>query len=166
MRSRRIAIVAAFAVVASMVLGVTQAPAGGARRTVYVSAIEYKGGANVSSEAYPPAEEPGTRELEPLGAGYLLKEPDATGRWEVESYRWEPGLIVADEGERLALEIVGINGARHDSMVVSPTGRQIPFVVTRGRLTIVRFQVDEPGIWRFVCSTHPPGMTGEIFVVG
>ena len=166
MRSRRTVIVVAFAAIASVVLGVTQAPAGGARRTIYVSAIEYKGGANVSSEVYPPAEEPGTRELAPLGAGYILKEPDATGRWEVESYRWEPGLIVANEGERLALEIAGINGARHDAMVVSPTGRQIPFVVTRGRLTLVRFQVDEPGIWRFVCSTHPPGMTGEIFVVG
>jgi len=165
MRSRRTLIVVVLAAVASVVLGVGQAPAAGVRRTIYVSAIEYKGGANVSSEAYPPAEEPGTRELQPLGGGYILKEPDTTGRWEVESYRWEPGLVVADEGDRLTLEIAGINGARHEAMVVSPSGRQIPFVVTRGRLTLVRFQADEAGIWRFVCSTHPPGMTGEIVVL-
>lgn len=166
MRSRRALGVLALAAAAIVVLGVAQAPAGQARRTIYLSAIEYKGGASVSSEAYPPAEEPGTRALEPLGGGYILKEPDATGRWEVESYRWEPGLIVANEGERITLEIVGVNGARHDAVLISPSGEQTPFVVTRGRLTRVRFQADEVGIWRFVCSTHPPGMTGEIVVLG
>lgn len=165
MRSRKALAVVALAAIAVVVLGVAQAPAGESRRTIYLSAIEYKGGANVSSEAYPPAEEPGTRPLKPLAGGYILKEPDATGRWEVESYRWEPGLIVAHEGERLTLEIVGVNGARHDAMVVSPSGEQIPFVVTRGRLTRVRFLADEVGIWRFVCSTHPPGMSGEIVVL-
>jgi len=165
MSIRRTLLIGVVALLALAVAGVTQAPAGEARRTIYMSAVEYKGGANVTAEPYPPAAEPGTRELGPLGDGYLLKDPDATGRWEVESYRWEPGLVVAREGERLTLEIVGINGARHDAMVVSPTGSQIPFVVTRGRLTLVRLRVDEPGIWRFVCSTHTPGMTGEIVVL-
>ena len=105
--------------------GTASAPAA-AKRTVYMSAVEYKGGANVTSEVFPPAAEPGTRELGPLGDGYILKEPDATGRWEVESYRWDPGLVVAHEGERLTLEIVGINGARHDAMVVSPSGARPP----------------------------------------
>ena len=165
MRIRGMLVIAAISAFALTVVGVSQAPAGGARRTIYMSAVEYKGGANVTSEVFPPAAEPGTRELGPLGEGYILKEPDATGRWEVESYRWEPGLVVAHEGERLTLEIVGINGARHDAMVVSPSGRQTPFVVTRGRLTLVRFRVDEAGIWRFVCSIHTPGMAGEIVVV-
>lgn len=150
----------------SLVWGVAHAPAGETRRTIYMSAVEYKGGANVSTEVYPPAEEPGTRALEPLGGGYILKEPDSTGRWEVETYRWEPGLIVAHVGERLTLEIVGVNGALHDAVITSPSGEQVPFVVTRGRLTRVRFQVDEVGTWRFVCSTHPPGMSGEIVVIG
>lgn len=166
MRSRRVLAVAAFATAAIVALGVAQAPAGQARRTIYLSAVEYKGGADVSSEAYPPASEPGTKPLAPLGGGYHLEEPDSTGRWEVESYRWEPGLLVAHEGERITLEIVGVNGARHDAMVVSPSGEQIPFVVTRGRLTRVRFQVDEAGIWKFICETHPPAMTGEIVVLG
>jgi len=166
MRSKRVLVIVALATVAVIALGAAQAPAGQARRTIYLSAIEYKGGANVSSEAYPPAAEPGTKPLGPLGGGYILKEPDSTGRWEVESYRWEPGLLVATRGERLTLEIVGVNGARHDAVVVSPSGKQIPFVVTRGRLTRVRFQANEVGIWRFICTTHPPAMTGEIVVVG
>jgi hypothetical protein len=148
MRPRNAIAVIALATVAVVIVGVAQAPAGEARRTVYMSAVEYKGGASVSSEAYPPAAEPGTDRLDPLGGGYILKEPDPTGRWEVETYRWEPGLIVAHEGERLTLEIVGINGARHEAVVVSPSGKQIPFVVTRGRLTRVRFEVDEVGTWR------------------
>lgn len=166
MRSRTVLAVAALATASVVALGVAQAPAGQARRTIYLSAIEYKGGANISGEAYPPADEPGTKPLAPLGGGYGLEEPDSTGRWEVESYRWEPGLVVALEGERITLEIMGVNGARHDAMVVSPSGEEIPFVVTRGRLTRVRFQADEAGIWRFVCATHPPAMTGEIVVLG
>jgi plastocyanin len=164
-RTRALAIVA-FAATALAALGIVQAPAGEARRTVYMSAIEYKGGANVSTEAYPPAEEPGTRALGPLGGGYLLKEPDATGRWEVESYRWEPGFVAVELGERVKLEIVGINGARHDAHLVSPSGVEIPFVVTRGRMTIVRFHANEAGIWTLHCGTHQPGMTAEILVLG
>lgn len=166
MRGKRALGIVALAAIAAVGLGVAQAPARETRRTIYMSAIEYKGGANVSSEAYPPAAEPGTKPLAPLGGGYILKEPDATGRWEVESYRWEPGLVVAGKGERVTLEIVGVNGARHDGVLISPSGEQTPFVVTRGRLTRVRFAADEVGIWRFICTTHPPAMTGEIVVVG
>lgn len=165
MRSRRALAIVVAGVATILVLGAAQAPAGSARRTIYMSAVEYKGGANVSDEAYPPAAEPGTKALGPLDGGYGLSEPDDTGRWEVETYRWEPGLVVAHEGERLTLEILGVNGARHEAMVVSPSGDQIPFVVTRGRLTRVRFEVDEVGTWRFVCSTHPPAMSGEIVVL-
>jgi len=166
MRSKGWLGILALATTAIVVLGVAQAPAGETRRTIYLSAIEYKGGADVGSEAFPPAAEPGTKPLAPLEGGYNLEEPDPTGRWEVESYRWEPGLLVAQEGERVTLEIVGINGARHDAALISPSGERTPFVVTRGRLTRVRFLADEVGIWRFVCSTHPPGMSGEIVVLG
>ncbi len=151
-----------------LALGLTQlgAQGGTKARTIYMSAVEYKGGANVADEPYPPADEPGTLPLEPLGEGYELKPPDATGRWEVESYRFEPGVVAVNEGERITLEIVGINGSRHEGNLVSPSGKTTPFVVTRGRLTRVKFKANEVGVWQLVCDLHPPGMVSSIVVAG
>ncbi len=135
------------------------------RRRVYMSAIEYKGGASTVDEAYPPEAVEGTRNLAPLGGGYELEAPDATGRWEVESYRFEPGFLVAKLDERITLEIVGINGALHDISLISPSGASVDLVVTRGRLTRVPFRASELGMWKLVCHTHPPAMTADMLVI-
>lgn len=158
------------AVAAALAVGVTvaQLPAQGGTRTrkIFMSAVEYKGGTNVADEAYPPAEEPGTLPLEPTGGGYKIKPPDDSGRWEVSSYRFEPGFFVAKKGERIVLEIAGINGALHDGSLISPSGAEVrSFVTTRGRLTLVRFRASQVGIWRLVCSTHPPAMEANILVL-
>jgi hypothetical protein len=141
------------------------APAAGARRTIYMSAVEYKGGANVADETYPPAAEPGTKALAPLGGGYDLAEPDATGRWEVESYRFEPGFTVVRKGERVTLEIVGINGALHEAYLIAPSGAKTDVVITRGRMTLGKFRPTELGLWKLICETHPPAMTADILVI-
>lgn len=169
MRNFRYLRVAAIAVVASVLLVLAfsaPAPAGSAR-TIYMSALEYKGGTNVSGEAYPPTKLEGTKGLLPRGSGfgYGLKGPDSTGRWQVESYRFEPGFAAARLDERVRLEIVGINGSMHSIRLVSPSGVVVETpVVTRGRMTIVTFRADEAGIWNLVCDTHPPAMTADILV--
>lgn len=167
MRRKELLIPAVLVLAAMMVaaLFATQAPAAGARRTIYMSAVEYKGGASVADEAYPPAAEPGTKPLAPLGGGYDLAEPDDTGRWEVESYRFEPGFVVVRKGERVTLEIVGINGALHDASLLAPSGAKTDVVITRGRMTLVKFRPTQVGIWQLVCRTHPPGMTADILVI-
>ncbi len=165
MSRMKLLLVAALVAIATLVAGIAQAPAEEGRRKIFLSAVEYKGGANVADEEYPPADEPGTLPLAPLGGGYELEEPDATGRWEVESYRFEPGFAAATLNERITLEIVGINGTRHDAHLISPSGGEVPVTVTRGRMTRVRFRATEAGIWTLVCSTHPPGMVAEILVV-
>ena len=169
MKNFRYLRVGAVAVVASVLLVLAfsaPAPAGNSR-TIYMSALEYKGGTNVSGEPYPPAKMPGTKALKPRGSdfGYRLKEPDSTGRWEVESYRFEPGFVAARLGEQVRLEIVGINGAMHGTRLVSPSGVVVDtIVVTRGRMTILTFSADEAGFWQLVCDTHPPAMTADILV--
>lgn len=169
-RRRQIRVAVGLALLALLIvgLGAAQAPAAGERKTIYMSAVEYKGGANVADEAYPPAAVEGTRALSPVGDsfGYRLKPPDGTGRWEVSSYRWEPGFLVLESGDRVRLEIAGINGAHHDGALIGPDGSVVKtFVTTRGRLTIVRFQAGQPGWWRLVCDTHPPGMTADLLVL-
>lgn len=71
-----------------------------------ILAAEPKGGANVDQEAFP------TQPL-PEGSGYMLKEPNAEGRWEVSTYVWLPSQLVVTTGDKVVLDFVGINGASH-----------------------------------------------------
>ncbi len=151
-----VALVVAVAFGASLLPRVSAAP--GAGRTIYMAAVEPKGGTAVAQEPFPSA-------ALPTGGGYILRAPDSTGRWEVSTYQWQPSFIVVNQGENVTLEIVGINGARHEAVLVSPSGAETPLVVTRGRMTRVRFQATEAGVWRLVCNTHPPGMTADILVI-
>ncbi|MBI2846062.1 MAG: hypothetical protein HYX86_05895, partial [Chloroflexi bacterium] len=96
-----------------------------AERTVYMAAVEPKGGTNVSDEPFPVI-------ALPEGGGYGLKPPDDTGRWEVETYRWTPGTIVVNQGDEVTLEIIGINGSEHPSTI---EGYDLSFVVKRGEIT-------------------------------
>lgn len=126
-----------------------------ADRTVYMAAIEPKGTTNVAKEAFP------TQPL-PAGGGYALKEPYAAGDWTVETYRWLPSTVTVAEGDRVTLEILGINGASHPTQI---EGYNLDFEVKRGQLTTVKFTADDPGIFRFRCKVHQPAMTGTLVVL-
>jgi hypothetical protein len=124
-------------------------------RTVYVAAIEPKGSTSVEKEPFP-------AESLPPGGGYALNEPDDTGTWTVETYRWLPSEITVVEGDQVTLEILGVNGASHPSTL---EGYDIPFEVARGKITKVSFTADKPGTFRFICSVHGPTMTGTLVVL-
>ncbi len=124
-------------------------------RTIYMEAVEPKGSTNVETEPFP-------TEALPAGGNYGLKEPDADGKWVVETYTWAPDQIIVFEGDTVNLEIIGINGARHDSTI---EGHVSSFVVERGKLTSLSFVAGAPGVYKIICSTHPPAMTGELVVL-
>ncbi len=124
-------------------------------RTIYMEAVEPKGSATVDKEPFPTAPLPS-------GGGYALKEPDDTGKWEVETYTWAPDQIVVTEGDTVNLEILGVNGARHESFI---EGYVDSFVVERGKLTSLSFVAGAPGVYKYICTTHPPAMTGELLVL-
>ena len=123
-------------------------------RTIRMSAVEYKGTTSVEREAFP-----GTQP--PAGGGYLLKAPDK-GAWETSSYRFEPGSITVNQGDTVRLEIWGVNGASHASVV---EGYDQAFVVKRGQLSTVTFVADKPGIFRIVCGDHKPAMEAQLVVL-
>lgn len=131
------------------------AEAAGMKRTVTMVAVEPKGGATVDKEPFPTA-------ALPEGKGYVLKQPDASGRWEVSTYRWEPSQIVVNQGDEVTLEILGVNGGAHPSTL---EGYDINFTVKRGELTTVSFTADKAGVFRFRCGVHQPSMTGELIVL-
>ncbi|MGH2374998.1 MAG: hypothetical protein ACRDIC_16225 [bacterium] len=145
--------------ISTLTVGLSQLGAGQSapvKRKIYMAAVEPKGGTSVSSEPFPTA-------ALPEGPGYVLKAPDATGRWEVSTYQWQPGFIMAQEGEDVTLEIVGINGAEHPSFI---EGINVPaFTVKRGQVTTVNFRTTRPGSYRIVCSIHLPTMVGYLVVL-
>jgi heme/copper-type cytochrome/quinol oxidase subunit 2 len=124
-------------------------------RSIYLAAIEPKGGVTVDKEPFP-------QEALPAGGGYILKEPDENGRWEVSTYRWSQNEIVVMQGDKVTLEIIGINGASHPSTI---EGYDIDFDVKRGQLTTLTFTADKAGVFRFVCHAHLPSMTGTLIVL-
>ena len=133
--------------------GAASAPAA-AKRTIYMSAVEYKGTTEVAKEAFP------TSKL-PEGAGYSRKAPQGA-TWETSTYRWQPGSITVYQGDDIELQIFGVNGANHPSKV---EGYEKAFAVKRGELTTVSFKADKAGIFRIICDAHAPSMTGTLIVL-
>jgi hypothetical protein len=127
-----------------------------AKRVIHMAAIEPRGGVAASIEPFPASPLPS-------GPGYVLRPPDATGRWEVSGYYWQPGFIVVGEGDEVTLEILGINGAEHPTTI---EGINVaPFTVRRGQITTVQFRAGRPGFYRMVCSTHLPTMVGHLAIL-
>ncbi len=127
----------------------------GPGRTIYMAAVEMKGGTQHDKEPYP-------ADPLPAGAGYLKTPPNAAGRWEVSTYQWSPGTIVAREGETVTLEIVGINGDVHPATI---PGLVESFTVKRGQVTRVTFTAGKPGLYPVVCTKHRPSMQGTLVVL-
>lgn len=122
------------------------------KRFFTIAAVEPKGGTNAAQEPFP------TERL-PKGGGYVLKQPDSTGRWEVSTYVWMPSQITVNEGDEVTLEFVGING---DMTTIG--GYDKIFTLKRGQVIGITFKADKPGVFPIVCSEHQPSMLGELIV--
>ena len=124
-------------------------------RTIYMAAIEPKGGTTVDKEPFP-------AQSLPPGGGYGLKAPDDAGRWQVETYRFDPGTVVVNEGDTVTLEIIGINGREHP---ITVEGYGLSTVLKRGEVQRLNFVADKPGIFKIECSVHKPSMEATLVVL-
>jgi len=164
----RIALVAALAVAAVSVaaafaLGTgDEATAAVKTRQIYMSAVEWKGSASVAKEAYPTAPLPG-------GGGYESCPPGSqecdlkgdTTKWAIETYRFDTALVAACAGERVTLNIFGVNAAQHH-INIPDFGKN--FVVKRGMLSRATFTVKRPGLYSILCITHQPSHRADLLV--
>jgi len=91
-----------------------------------------------------------------------MTPPNPQGRWEVSAYVWMPSQIVVNQGDRVTLEFVGINGAEHETSIVA-FGQL--FTLKRGHRHTVTFVADRAGQFGFVCGTHQPSMSGALVVL-
>ena len=126
------------------------------KRFFTVLAVEPKGGTTVEKEPFPSGPLP-------PGGGYVLSQPDEkTRRWEISAYVWQPTQIIVNQGDEVALEFVGINGAIHPTTIAA-FGQA--FTLKRGEAHRVTFVADKVGSFGVVCSTHRPSMVGEVVVL-
>ncbi|WP_308638484.1 cupredoxin domain-containing protein [Paenibacillus silvisoli] len=70
---------------------------------------------------------------------------------ELEVYRWDPGTLVVNKGDRVELRISGVNGKSHP-FVIQELG--IKGEVNKGQTTVVHFTADQRGTYPILCLTH------------
>jgi plastocyanin len=164
--SRRVALVVAFAVAAVSVGGAfalsggDEANAAVKVRQIYMTAVEWKGSASVAKEPYPTAALPAGGGYEKFAPGSEELKGDTT-TWAVETYRFDTALVAACVGERVVLNIFGVNSAHHD-INIPAFGKS--FRVKRGMLSRVSFTVKKPGLYPIMCITHQPSHRADLLV--
>jgi heme/copper-type cytochrome/quinol oxidase subunit 2 len=154
-RAPLLALVALAVIGLSACAGTAAAKLQPGERTVYLTAIEPKGSTTVDKEPFPEASLP-------AGGGYGLKPPDDTGTWQVETYVWLPSEITVIEGDKVTLQVLGVNGSIHPARI---EGYDVAFEAKRGQVTTVTFTADKAGVFKILCDVHQPTMTGTLIVL-
>lgn len=165
--SRKIALLVALAVTvvsagtALVVVSGGEAKGTANVRQIYMSAVEWKGSASVAKEAYPAAQLPGGGGYEKFEPGSAEMAGDKT-KWAVETYRFDTAVVAACAGERVVLNIFGVNAAEHH-INIPDFGKS--FVVKRGLLARQSLTVKKPGIYPIICITHQPSHRADLVVL-
>ena len=108
-----------------------------------------------------PAEQPPVNSTVPTGGGFKITEPNKAGAWDFRSFTFSPSQIVVNQGDKVTLHFIGVQGAHH---VVTVDGIGT-FELKRGQINTVSFVANNPGIINYVCHVHLPNMVGQILVL-
>lgn len=134
--------------------------------TIFVSAIEVKGGTTVD-KLEPPSVNP-----HDMSKGYEFKAPGAADknnpqRWEVSSYMFAPAFVTVRQGDKVRVTAFVVNGEEHEVYITGPDGaRVVPATKwKRGREYHLEFTAETPGAYKLLCSNHAPSMNTTFFVL-
>jgi plastocyanin len=108
-----------------------------------------------------PAEQPPVNSTIPTGGGFRITAPNKVGAWDFRSFTFSPDQIVVNQGDKVTLHFIGVQGAHH---VVSVEGVDT-FELARGQIHTVSFTANNPGTITYVCHVHLPNMVGQILVL-
>ncbi len=108
-----------------------------------------------------PAEKPPANSTIPTGGGFKITEPNKVGAWSVRSFTFAPGQIVVNQGDKVTLHFIGVQGPNH---VIEVKGVDT-FELKRGQIHTVSFTPNSPGTITYICNVHPPNMVGQISVL-
>ena len=108
-----------------------------------------------------PAEQPPVNSTIPTGGGFKITEPNKAGAWDFRSFTFAPAQLVVNQGDKVTLHFIGVQGAHH---VITVDGIGT-FELKRGQINTVSFVANNPGIINYVCHVHLPNMAGQILVL-
>ena len=108
-----------------------------------------------------PAEQPPVNSTIPQGGGFRITQPNTVGAWDFRSFTFSPDQIVVNQGDKVTLHFIGVQGAHH---VVSVEGIDT-FQLMRGQIHTVSFVADKAGTITYICHVHLPNMVGQILVL-
>lgn len=89
-----------------------------------------------------------TREIEMVTTEYKTTMENGE---EMEVYRWDPGTVFLEVGEKVNLNILGVMGKEHSFYI---EGTDIKGVVQKGEETKVPLHFDEKGTYQLICHNH------------
>jgi plastocyanin len=108
-----------------------------------------------------PAEKPPLNSTIPTGGGFRITEPNKVGAWDFRSFTFSPSQIIVNQGDKVTLHFIGVQGAHH---VISVDGIGT-FPLIRGQIYTVSFIANSPGTINYMCHLHMPNMVGQILVL-
>jgi hypothetical protein len=108
-----------------------------------------------------PAENPPLNSTIPTGGGFRLLEPNKVGAWDFRSFTFSPSQIIVNQGDKVTLHFIGVQGAHH-LITVDGIGT---FPLSRGQIHTVSFIANSPGTISYTCHLHMPNMVGQILVL-
>ena len=108
-----------------------------------------------------PPEKPPVNSTIPTGGGFRIVEPNKVGAWDFRSFTFAPDQIVVNQGDKVTLHFIGVQGAHH---VIEVEGVD-SFELLRGQIHTVSFVANSPGTITYTCHVHPPNMVGQILVL-
>lgn len=108
-----------------------------------------------------PAEQPPLNSTIPTGGGFRLTEPNKVGAWDFRSFTFSPDQIVVNQGDKVTLHFIGVQGTHH---LITVDGIAT-FPLMRGQIHTVSFIAKNPGTINYTCHLHLPNMVGQILVL-
>ncbi|MDQ6669082.1 MAG: hypothetical protein M3Y53_12785 [Thermoproteota archaeon] len=108
-----------------------------------------------------PAEKPPVNSTIPTGGGFRITLPNQVGAWDFRSFTFAPDQIVVNQGDKVTLHFIGVQGVHH-LITVDGVGT---FALLRGQIHTESFIANNPGSIKFFCSIHLPNMVGQILVL-
>jgi plastocyanin len=131
-----------------------------------VNAVEYKGSTD-AEKLVPRAVNPATQ-----SKGYVLKAPGEADKtapqaWQIDSYALTPGFVTVQQGDTVTVQVLVVNGDKHEVGVLAPDGQVVVPTATwnRGVEYRVSFVAEKVGAYKLSCETRAPTMTANILVL-
>jgi hypothetical protein len=146
-------------------------PAKLTNKEFWINTVHYDGLTNINagvkcdtcSQNTPshPAETPPLNSTIPTGGGFRLLEPNKVGAWDFRSFAFSPSQIIVNQGDKVTLHFIGVQGAHH---VITVDGIGT-FSLNRGQIHTVSFIAISTGTINYTCHLHMPNMVGQILVL-